>query len=665
MTATRRAGVTWLLAVIVFAASFAYRFLSTTGLHNDHYMHLAWARQVMAGEWPIRDFVDPGMPLTYYTSAAAELVLGRTVLAEVLLCITALAFGAAVSFLLALRASGSRALGLAAAAMQVLLAARLYSYPKIVLHLVAAWLFWSYAVSPTRVRLLVIAAWTVVAFLFRHDHGVYVGAATLALVAAVHLPRRVPAFRRHVLAYTGTVVLALSPFLVFVQVHGGLITYFRSGLDFTSVEKVKTGLRDWPTFDLSTPAPVAPVITVRWAPEVNEIVRGRLEVEHGLDALARVAGPTWRYTLRDPREANVRALLARPEVEDTAGIDRTTANLQPQNQTLATWLSQQARALGLSPVAGLFRPGNAAAWLYYLFLGLPVVTLGVLIWQRAAAASSPVAGEAGFALIASVAVLCGLTNYGFLRDPLPARLPDASALTGVLGAWLLARTRSRSRGVAPGASVPQRRVVKDVARGVLGWTLITSLAGCTLVSAAEVGGAWRQLDETRLPGGPRAALRRGVELWRELGAKPAIDGWVASGDDRRTLKQFSRYVYECTAPSDALLVAAFEPEVNFYAERKFAAGLAFFSPGFFVAPRDQELAIERLRRQAAPVALIEVSGEPPLFERTYPRIASYMSGRYRIAGELAGEDGRVYRILVDASAPVTRSYEPLALPCWR
>ena len=71
-----------------------------------------------------------------------------------------------------------------------------------------------------------------------------------------------------------------------------------------------------------------------------------------------------------------------------------------------------------------------------------------------------------------------------------------------------------------------------------------------------------------------------------LNTRPPIEGWLASGDEQRELKELTRYVRECTKPDDRLLVTWFAPEVYFYSERKFAAGLAFFYPRFFSSPAE-------------------------------------------------------------------------------
>ena len=80
------------IGVALLAAT--WRFLTFTGFNNDHYIYLAGAQQMVLGEWPIRDFVDPGWPLMYGVSAAARLLFGRELWVELLVVASALAIGA-------------------------------------------------------------------------------------------------------------------------------------------------------------------------------------------------------------------------------------------------------------------------------------------------------------------------------------------------------------------------------------------------------------------------------------------------------------------------------------------------------------------------------------------------------------------------------------------
>src|SRR5690242_16310633 len=94
-------------AAVVFVTVWAFRWLSTGAIENDHFVALARAHQILHGDWPVRDFVDPGQPLTYLLSASAAWLLGPTLRTDVIIAITLLALAASLTYLLAVRASGS------------------------------------------------------------------------------------------------------------------------------------------------------------------------------------------------------------------------------------------------------------------------------------------------------------------------------------------------------------------------------------------------------------------------------------------------------------------------------------------------------------------------------------------------------------------------------
>jgi hypothetical protein len=100
----------WRVLIAAAAAALftvAWRFLTFSGFTNDHYMHVARAQQMLLGDWPVRDFVDPGLPLMYVVSAAARLVGGRAIGTEFALVAGALAIGAALMVTAGTRLSGS------------------------------------------------------------------------------------------------------------------------------------------------------------------------------------------------------------------------------------------------------------------------------------------------------------------------------------------------------------------------------------------------------------------------------------------------------------------------------------------------------------------------------------------------------------------------------
>ncbi len=228
----RRAGwhptATAVTAAAVFVFAWLFKFNdpsgSFAGLTDDHFFYLIRGWQILLGDLPVRDFVDHGAPLYYYVAAAVQALFGRGTMSELAFSSGMLAVGASLTFRLATHASGSIVLGLAAAAFQLLLDPRFYNYPKILVYAVAIPLIWRYADRPGRRAVFWIALVTVIGFLFRHDHGVFVAAAFgVLLLCLTGVPWRQRA--RHAVAYAVLVGLLAAPYLLFVQWHGGVVSY--------------------------------------------------------------------------------------------------------------------------------------------------------------------------------------------------------------------------------------------------------------------------------------------------------------------------------------------------------------------------------------------------------------------------------------------------------
>src|SRR5687767_3904271 len=94
-------------AVVGFAATLAWRFMTFTGFTNDHYVHLALAQQMLMGDRPIRDFADSGWPLMYLLSAAAWRLAGDALVTEWAIAALGFAVGAACTIVAAYQLSGS------------------------------------------------------------------------------------------------------------------------------------------------------------------------------------------------------------------------------------------------------------------------------------------------------------------------------------------------------------------------------------------------------------------------------------------------------------------------------------------------------------------------------------------------------------------------------
>jgi hypothetical protein len=222
-----RTAATVAIAVALFAFSWLFRFNdpagSFAGLTDDHFFYLVRGWQILYGDLPVRDFVDHGAPLYYYLAAAVQMV-SRGTYSELVFSTTLIAAGAAATFWLAARASGSLLAGLAGAAFQVLLSPRFYNYPKILVYTAAIPLLWWFADRPGRWSRFWLAIVTAVGFLLRHDHGFFtaIGFAAMLLLMT-HVPWR--ARVRHAAIYLALVVALLSPYLAFIEMNGGVGAY--------------------------------------------------------------------------------------------------------------------------------------------------------------------------------------------------------------------------------------------------------------------------------------------------------------------------------------------------------------------------------------------------------------------------------------------------------
>jgi hypothetical protein len=227
--------------------------MTFAGFNNDHYVHVARAQQMLFGEWPVRDFVDPGLPLMYAVSAAAQYVFGRAIGVEVGLVAVMFALAAALTAVAGARLSGSLVWGALVALFGVLLNPRSFGYPKYALYAGAAVVMLALAASPTPRRIVFAAAVVAVAFLFRHDHGLFLGVAcglTLLLASWAAGGRVV---RLRALVFIGSVGALLAPWALYVAAYGGHAEYWSSAIAFSRTEAVQSGLRELPQLQLADP----------------------------------------------------------------------------------------------------------------------------------------------------------------------------------------------------------------------------------------------------------------------------------------------------------------------------------------------------------------------------------------------------------------------------
>jgi hypothetical protein len=209
---------------------FVFRLLAQGQLTNDHYMHLALAQQVLLGDLPGRDFVDPGMPLMYSLSALVQYFWPGP-FSEVVLTSGMIAVAAAVTYALVALMTRSWFWPIVAVFIEVALWPRLYSYPKVLVPALVLFAWWSYSSKPSLRAIWALAACSAIGVLLRHDLGAFSVLAVSAAMCAIGTGarQRLQSWMQYALC---TAVL-LAPYQVFLASSGGLVEHVREGLEFS------------------------------------------------------------------------------------------------------------------------------------------------------------------------------------------------------------------------------------------------------------------------------------------------------------------------------------------------------------------------------------------------------------------------------------------------
>ena len=298
----------------------------------------------------------------------------------------------------------------------------------------------------------------------------------------------------------------------------------------------------------------------------------------------------------------------------------------------------------------MFTAQNALAWYYYLTMLVPIVTLG---WVGAAWWAGRVARPEA-AVVAAAAILCFIISHTLIRGSPDSRLPDVAAPTFVLAAWL-----ARRRGDDdPGGSLVRARLERA---GVVSLFLVTFWSVWTVGGTGMTGGLGARVANAGIWDGPAGVWEQIGVVNRRLRARP-IDTWAPPGSTG--LRALTRYLLDCTAPSDRVLVTWYEPGVYFYAERGFAGGQAYFERGSFGSVADQRLTIERMQRQSIPI-IVGRQDQEEAFRLGFPLVYDYIQTRYRLAAESSFGGEQSFLVFVDAQVNPDAEHPDLGLPCYR
>jgi hypothetical protein len=185
-------------------------------------------------------------------------------------------------------------------------------------------------------------------------------------------------------------------------------------------------------------------------------------------------------------------------------------------------------------------------------------------------------------------------------------------------------------------------------------TLLLVISGSAIVVLRDVV---HQLEVAHLADADRAR-RQWNDVSTMLGGLPSALGGIDEN-----LQRASAYLRRCTRPTDRIFLAENLPEIFYFADRPFAAGQVSYFSNFYSSPEQQREAIDRWRKQVAPIALTQPSARfADEFATDYPLLTEYLRGRYHKVGQLTVEQGAVVDVWVEGTQkrPVDRE---TGLPC--
>ncbi|HZM94619.1 MAG TPA: hypothetical protein VFB92_14410 [Vicinamibacterales bacterium] len=636
-----------IVTVMVAAVTFVLRWL-TLDFDNDYFMHMAWAADMLRGQWPVRDFVEPGFPLQTFLAYAGLRYGGYQLSWEGFIAGAFISISVALAYILCRRMGVPRWLSVVAAVIAFATFPRLYTYPKAFVYPAAMWALLCYQSHPSPRSLFLVVLGTAVAFLFRHDHAAWIVPSTLLGLAFCHW--RNPRFLARTIGSYGIASLVMvSPWLIWVALSGHAGQYLsflvERGEGLTDRARLPLQIFEFDnTAPIVTFAPVEyPVIGIRWAAAVPDEQRRALEARYRLLALP---DDPDRYRLTNLDSDNVRALLSDPAVEDTSGIDRRSMRTP---DGAFPWLYLQLQRymplIRLRVLPGFVKPVNAEPWLTDVTFFIPWFVLVVELIGRARplVAQRHDSDSRATALIVPTAALSIITYQTLVRASPDSRLGDIVALTAFLLAWSVWRLWTLG-GMA-------KLVARPLTVVVLLLTLASAVTyGRVITRVGGVGVDGPINFARRLSGVGALYATRPLDLY----APPGATG----------LAGVSRWLNECTDENARVALIGFEPQVFFISERSFAGGLAFYDLGWNSSDEDQALVIERWSRQQVPVVLA-MESEWGSFSRDYPAIRRWIDVHYEMVQQSAFEGAKPLTVLTGRTLASVREHQSTGLPCFR
>ena len=647
----------WLSGAVLFVGSCVFHLLSY-GLVDDHFDRIARGRQIVQyGEWPFKDFFDPGYFLTLFASATAQFLFGDNLLGEALLNVVCLSIGFTLTFVVLIRTMQSLPLAAVVTLLVMVSGPRFYDYDKVLFYPLGVFLCWRYIDRMSSQNLIALGLATALAFWFRYDNGIFIAGAAVVALFVMHFRSRT--FARRLVLYAGVVVLASLPSLAFLQVNGGILDYVHQIATYASREGERTRWFSQQSLTIDASAPLVSIeppagyrITVRWVEGLEEVSRLRLERRFLLEDADFRGERTWSYTINDDSTEYLRSIVTEPLVEDTGSIDRSTFRIVQAGTTMDR-VRRIVPFLRMELLPGVLSRENLLVFLYYLFIAVPFAAVLVL-WRNIFRSGALRGQEPEVARVLSLAVMCLLVDGFILRAPLAARIGAVAPPIAILGSWLVVNARLRD----------QARHVANLSIMGFGeaspWMLRAQQGGKTVVmvvvAVAFVGFSALSVRE-KFQGG------RIAERVAALAVSPPAETLLPNGRDLGLV----RYVRQCSAPTDRVLVTWFMPHLYSYSGRGFAGGMVVFFGHHWSGERFQRRTVNRLRQQSVPIVIVELASYER-FQEDYALVDAYIQAHYRTAGEShfgnpdAPQDA--YRVMVRAGLTPTGVDDSSKLPCF-
>jgi hypothetical protein len=613
-------------------------------LYDTNFYSTWEATALLAGDHPYRDFFEWGIPLQMGVSAVAQRLSGTRLGGEFAVQWSFVVAGFVIACHLARRLAGRwvPVVFAMAPALALVVATSTFHYPKLFFYPLAVWLAWRHLDMPGRTRAALLGVATAAAFLFRHDHGVYIAglaAATFA-VAWVRdgMHGRTSRVVAAVAAYSLAGLLTVTPWLVVVQSSEGLLPYLRArsqlygliaGEDLPYQRLLRVNplrlLRDG-----ETPAARPGVIALPWGTGLDAGRRAALEGQAGLRPLGPDEAGRTRYAVDnvfDARLWDLRGDLANPDSQ-AEGVNWRAIDLARHTFVLASI-------------------DTALSWLEAISMVIPVLSVlvaaGALFQSRRVGTMLP---DDTWPLLLTGGFLA-LLDARLLRQPSYCLV--VAPVTAVLAARLLAGSPH------PGGRSPLRRTAHAVV--ALGMLFFTSVA---VYAFARPTGLFAPLE----------TVAESVASYRALVVTPPIEGTFSTAEVRRYDRAawaagesfravLLRYVHDCTTPSDRVLVTGSTPfQVGYLVERRIAGGHLFWRDGWRRDTAGEQASLRMLQEQAVPFAIS--THDPVLSDFVkYPAIHAYLTQHY------VALDGSQGELLIDRRRTPTGTFANLGFPCFR